>query len=192
MGFEGFGESRDKVGGLYAVTHVGLQEIILHPFGEGNLTKDGQQFSTPSTTATAANAYATVGPATAWPPVLGDMVELEVGLTSAIRQDATAPSTVQWMWQARNLNPDGTVIATGLAWRNLMAAYDSTVTESTAYVENTYSGRINLNNTLDRLPFEIQLVVLRNDTTGRLGIGKAKNSSYIKVVTSSLYKRALD
>ena len=179
-----FGEGRKKPEGLFSVTHVGLQEIVMHPFGSGNLTKDGQQFSTPSTTGTASNALATVGPATAQPPVVGDLYELEVGLTSAIRQDSTAPSTVQWMWQARNIGQS--------LWRDLMAAYDSTATESTAYVENTYSGRINLNAQLDRLPFEIQLVVRRADASGLLGIGKIKGSTYIKAVTSSLYKRELD
>jgi len=180
-----FGESRQKTDGLYAVTHVGLQEITMHPFGSGDLKIDGVQFSTPSTTGTANNALATVGPATAQPPVMGDMYEFEMGLTSAIRQDATAPSTVQWMWQARDLNR-------GQSWRNLMAAWDSTVTESTAYVENTYSGRMSLNDALGKLPFEIQLVVRRQDTTGRLGIGKVKNSTFVKAVTSGLYKRALD
>lgn len=188
MGYDTFGEPRSKTSGLYEVTHVGLQEIPMHPFGDGNLTIDGQQFSTPSTTGTASNALATVGPGTAQPPVMGDLYELEFGLTSSIRQDSTAPATVQWMWQARDLNR-------GQSWRNLMAANDSTVTESTAFVENTYSGRINLNDVLGKLPFEIQLVITKADSrtaAARSAVGKIKNSTYVKAVTSALYKRALD
>jgi len=181
-----FGESRQKPEGLYAVTHVGLQEITMHPFGSGDLKIDGVQFSTPSTTGTANNALATVGPATAQPPVMGDIYEMEMGLTSAIRQEGTAGSTVQWMWQARDINR-------GQAWRNLMSAWDSTVADdSTAYAENTYSGRVSQNDVLGTLPFEIQLVVRRQDNVSLKGVAKVKNSTFVKAVTSGLYKRALD
>ena len=180
-------ENRPKPSGLFDVSHIGLQEITVHPFGSGNLTIDGQQFSTPSTTGTASNVLATVGPSTAQPPVVGDMYELEFGLTSAIRQDATAPSTIQWMWQGRNIGQS--------SWRNLMAANDSTVTESTAYVENTYSGRLNLTHQLDVLPFEVQLVITKADSrtaAARSGVAKIKSSTYAKAITSRMYQRTTD
>ena len=136
-------------------------------------------------TSTASNAvWVNVGLATAQPPVLGDLYELEMGLTSSLGVDSTAPGTVIWQWQGRDLNR-------GQAWRNLMTADATVIDASTAYVENTYSGRLNPNDVLGKVPFEIQLLISSSSATAK-GKGRIKNSTYIKAVTSSLYKRALD
>ncbi len=174
---------KPKPEGLMNISNVGLQEFTENPFGAGQLTIDGQQFSSPSTSGTAESVFATVVVATANPPhFAGHLYELEFGLTSAIRSESTAPSTVSWQWQGRGLNE-------GQAFRNLHAE-DSTATEGTAFVENTFSGRFDLDKDLDRFPLEIQLLIKSGTISD--GVAKAKNSTFVRSVTSSLYRRALD
>lgn len=175
---------------LMAISNVGLQEFIDHPFGKGSLTATGVQYSAPATTSTVESIYATVVVATAMPPGIGGQIyELEFGLTAAVRQDSTASGTVLWQWQGRSLASPST--GTQHSFRNLHAV-DSSVfaAEATAYVEDTKSGRLNLDSTLDRFPIELQLLVKSENELD--GVAKAKNSSYVKAVTSTLYKRTAD
>jgi len=182
----GFFDGGMKPSPMVENRNVGLQLNVLHPFGIGNLTDDGEQFSTPATSGTAESTYATVTLGTAEIGFSAGIHELEFGLTSAIRSESTAPSTVSWLWQARNVN--STVIDEA-SFQDLMSA-DSTATEGTAYVENTYSGRATLNANLCKLPFEIQLKVMSSAVSD--GVAKAKNSSYIKVLSDNLYNRTRD
>lgn len=176
---------------LMSIENVGLQEFIEHPFAKGSLTATGVQFSTPGTTSgTIESTYATAVVATAMPPGIGGQIyELEFGLTSAVRMDATAQGTVFWQWQGRSLHSPST--ASQADFRNLHTV-DSSVfaAEATAYVEDTKSGRLNLDSTLDRFPIELQLLVKSEALLD--GVAKAKNSSYVKGITSTLYRRALD
>ena len=178
--------------GLMSIENIGLQEVIEHPFGKGDLTSDGVQYSTPATTSTIESVYATVLVATAMPPRMGGQIyELELGLTAAFRQEGTASSTVLWQWQGRSLYSPSTV--SQVAFRNLHPQ-DSTVFDggagATAFVEDTKSGRLNLNDALNRFPIELQFLVMSEEDTD--GVAKVKNSSYIKAVTSRLYRRVVD
>ena len=176
--------------GLMSIENIGLQEFIEHPFAKGSLTSDGVQYSAPATTSTVESIYATVLVATAMPPRMGGQIyELEFGLTAALRQESTASGTVLWQWQGRSLSSPST--GSQVAFRNLHAQ-DSSVfaAEATAYVEDTKSGRLNLNSALDRFPIELQLLVKSEDELD--GVAKVKNSSYVKAVTSRLYRRVSD
>lgn len=179
-------EGKPKIEGLMAISNVGLQEIIEYPFGKGSLTSDGVQYSDPGTGGTAVGVFSTVLVATANPPhIAGDLYELEFGLTAAVRMDSTAAGTVDWQWQGRSLGR-------GASFRNLHAVDSSAfAAEATAYVENTYSGRLDLDKDLDRFPIELQLLIT-SENIEEDGVAKVKNSSYVRAVTSSLYRRAIE
>lgn len=185
-------EGQPQPEGLMAISNVGLQEITEHPFGKGDLTSDGIQYSDPVTSGTAESTYATVAVATASPPqIAGQLYELEFGLTAAVRMDATAAATVTWKWQGRSIDvARGTVVSTR-DWRDLHSEDSSAfAAEATAYVEDTKSGRLNLDKDLDRFPIELQLLVHSSKVSD--GVAKVKNASYVRAVTSTLYRRALD
>ena len=183
-------EGKPKVEGLMAITNIGLQEFTEHPFGKGLLTTDGQQYSAMGTGGTAANTYATAVVATVMPPGFGgQLYELEFGLTSAVRRDSTVvPGTIDWQWQGRSLGAGG-------SFRNLHAvgssAFPHLSAASTTFSQDTYSGRLNLDKDLDRFPIEIQLLV-RSKNLAEDGVVKVKNSSYVKGITSALYRRAVE
>ncbi len=178
---------------LIAIENVGLQEYTEHPFARGQLTEDGQQFSSPSTSGTAESTFAIVAAATVNPIHFGgELTELEFGLTTALRSDVgtAAVATVQYQWAARSIElAQGTVRATR-EFRNLHAEHSSVSDVGTAFAETTFSGRIDLNDELDRFPIEIQLKIKSEALID--AVAKVKNSSYIRAVSSSLYRRKLE
>ncbi len=178
---------------LIAIENVGLQEYIEHPFARGQLTEDGQQFSSLSTSGTAESVFSVVAAATVNPiHFAGELTELEFGLTTALRSDVgtAVVATVQYQWQGRSIElAQGTVRSTR-EFRNLHSEHSSVSDVGTAFAETTYSGRIDLNDELDRFPIELQLMIKSEALID--AVAKVKNSSYIRGVSSSLYRRKLE
>ncbi len=147
---------------------ITVAEHTEHPFAKGDLTTNGIQWSAEVDTTTPDTDVA-VEAVIIRPPALGEVMEMEVGLTAAFRAVSSATADITYKWQARNK---------GGAWANL----HTPVTKAdigTDYVEETMSGRLTVQDGLDTLPLEVRLVMQCNESTQ--GRAKVKNSSYIRV-----------
>jgi hypothetical protein len=139
-----------------------------YPFAKGDLTADGIQWSAEVDTTTP-DTDVEVECVTIKPPALGEIIEVEFGLTAAFRAVSSATADLTYKWQARNK---------GGTWVNLHGTVAKT-NIGTTYVEETRSGRFNLVANFDSLPFEVRLVIQCNEANQ--GRAKVKNSSYVKV-----------
>ncbi len=139
-----------------------------YPFAKGNLTSDGIQWSAEVDTTTAGTDVE-VESVTIRPPALGDMIEVEFGLTAAFRAVSSATADLTYKWQARNK---------GGTWADLHSAVTKTDI-GTTYVEETRSGRFKAMANFDSLPFEVRLIIQCNEANE--GRAKVKNSSYVRV-----------
>jgi len=148
-----------------------VQAVIEHveyPFGRGVLTADGIQWSAERDT-TAPDTDVAVETVTTKPPALGKLLEVEFGLTAALRAVSSGTADIIYKWQARNA---------GGTWVDLHTA----VTKAdigTNYVEETRSGRFALQANFNSLPFEVRLIIQCNEANQ--GRAKIKNSSYVRV-----------
>jgi len=147
-------------------------EHIDHSFAKGDLTSDGIQWSAEKDTTTA-DTDVEVESVTIKPPALGEMIEVEFGLTAAFKAVSSATADLIYKWQARNKS--GT-------WVDLHSAVTKTDI-GTAYVEETRSGRFKTVDNFDSLPFEVRLIIQCNELNE--GQAKIKNSSYIRVKYSA-------
>jgi len=147
-------------------------EHVEHPFGKGNLTSDGVQWSAEKTTST--DDYETVEEVTVNPPTLGAVIEFEFGLTCTIKSSGTTES-VLFKWQARNK---------GGNWVDLHdeVTYSS---DASSYKEYTYSGRFQPETNFNSMPFDIRLQIKSGSAGGENAIGKTKNSSYVRIIYSA-------
>ena len=139
-----------------------------YPFAKGDLTADGIQWSVEKDTTTE-DTDVEVESVTIKPPALGEMIEVEFGLTAAFRAVSSGTADLKYKWQARNK---------GGTWVDL----HSQVTKEnigTTYVEETRSGRFQTVANFDSLPFEVRLVIQCNEASE--GRAKIKNSSYVRV-----------
>ena len=143
-----------------------------HPLAKGNLTSDGIQWSTEVDT-TVVDTDVEVESVTVKPPALGEVLEVEFGLTAAFRAVSSATADLTYKWQARNK---------GGTWVDLHSAVTKTDI-GTTYVEETRSGRFKLVDNFDSLPFEVRLMIQCNEANE--GRAKIKNSSYVRVVYSA-------
>ena len=139
-----------------------------YPFAKGDLTSDGIQWSDEEDTTTA-DVDVEVESVTIKPPALGDMIEVEFGLTAALRAVSSATADLTYKWQARNK---------GGTWIDLHSAVTKTDI-GTSYVEETRSGRFQPATNFDSIPFEVRLVIQCNEVNE--GRAKIKNSSYVRV-----------
>ncbi len=143
-----------------------------YPLAKGNLTSDGIQWSAEKDTTTA-DVDVEVESVTIKPPALGELIEVEFGLTAAFRAVSSATADLKYKWQARNK---------GGTWVDL----HSQVTKENigmTYVEETRSGRFKKAANFDSLPFEVRLIIQCNEANE--GRAKIKNSSYVKVIYSA-------
>jgi hypothetical protein len=143
-----------------------------YPFAKGDLTSDGIQWSAEVDTTTA-DTDVEVESITIKPPALGDMIEVEFGLTAAFRAVSSATADLIYKWQARNK---------GGTWVDLHSAVTKT-NIGTTYVEESRSGRFKPVANFDSLPFEIRLIIQCNEVNE--GRAKIKNSSYVRVKYSA-------
>jgi len=139
-----------------------------YPFAKGDLTADGIQWSAEVDTTTP-DTDVEVECVTIKPPALGEIIEVEFGLTAAFRAVSSATADLTYKWQARNK---------GGTWVNLHGAV-AKANIGTTYVEETRSGRFKLVANFDSLPFEVRLVIQCNEANQ--GRAKIKNSSYVRV-----------
>jgi len=152
-----------------------VQAVIEHneyPFAKGNLTGDGIQWSAEVDTTTA-DTDVEVESVTIKPPALGELLEIEFGLTAAFRAVSSATADLTYKWQARNK---------GGTWVDLHSAVTKTDI-GTTYVEETRSGRFKTVTNFDALPFEIRLLIQCNEANE--GRARVKNSSYARVKYSA-------
>jgi hypothetical protein len=147
-------------------------EHIEHPLAKGDLTTDGIQWSNEHATST--DDFEEVESAVITPPALGDVLELEFGLTCAVKSTGVNES-VFFKWQARNQ---------GGTWVD-MHEEKTYPADASAYKEYTCSGRFKPVADFDRVPFEIRLVIKSAGAGGENAVGKTKNSSYVRVVYSA-------
>ena len=152
-----------------------VMAVITHteyPFAKGSLTSDGVQWSGEVDTTTA-DTDVEVESVTIEPPALGNLVEVEFGLTAAFRAVSSATADLSYKWQARNK---------GGTWVDLHSAVTKTDI-GTTYVEETRSGRFQLETNFNSLPFEVRLIIQCNEANE--GRARVKNSSYVKVTYSA-------
>lgn len=148
-----------------------VQAVIEHteyPFAKGDLTADGVQWSAEVDTTTP-DTDVEVESATLKPPALGEVLEVEFGLTAAFRAVSSGTADVTYKWQARNQ---------GGTWVDLHSAVTKTDI-GTSYVEETRSGRFQMVSNFNALPFEVRLVIQCNEASE--GRARVKNSSYVRV-----------
>ena len=143
-----------------------------YPFAKGDLTADGIQWSAEVDTTTA-DTDVEVESVTIRPPALGEMIEVEFGLTAAFRAVSSSTADLIYKWQARNK---------GDTWVDLHSAVTKTDI-GTSYVEETRSGRFKPVANFDSVPFEVRLIIQCNEANE--GRAKVKNSSYITVKYSA-------
>ena len=143
-----------------------------YPFAKGDLTADGIQWSAEVDTTTA-DTDVEVESVTIKPPALGEMIEVEFGLTAAFRAVSSSTADLTYKWQARNK---------GGTWVDLHSAVTKTDI-GTTYVEETRSGRFQPVASFDSLPFEVRLIIQCNETNE--GRARIKNSSYVRVKYSA-------
>jgi len=139
-----------------------------YPFAKGDLTSDGIQWSTEVDTNTV-DTDVEVESVTIKPPALGELIEVEFGLTAAFRAVSSATADLTYKWQVRN---------EGEIWVDLHSAVTKTDI-GTTYVEETRSGRFQTVTNFNALPFEVRLIIQCNEANE--GRAKVKNSGYIKV-----------
>lgn len=154
-------------------------EIIEHPFGKGNLTSDGVQWSDEATST--GTAYEDVESITinqiggkGGPGANGTLIEVEFGITWKQKNSSGSYKAVGRI-QARD--KDGT-------WVTIMSE-KTNASNGTSYEEWTYSGRFETVTNFDEYPFDVKVQVKSNNASGN-GLALVKNSSYVK----ALYKIA--
>ena len=145
-------------------------EVIEHPFGKGDITSDGVQYSDLHTTTT--DDYEEVEKVEISPPAPGKITELEVGLTCSIQSSSTTEA-VLFKWQGRNK---------GGTWQDLHSAV-TYAADASSLKEYTYSGRIALvDGKMDSVPLELRLVIKSGGAGGETAKGKTKCSAYVRIV----------
>lgn len=148
-------------------------EVIEHPFGKGDLTSDGVQWSDEATSTNV--AYEVVESITidqieakGGPGANGTLIEVELGITWRQKSSAGSYKAVGRI-QARNKGSD---------WITIMTEKTNT-SAGTSYEEWTYSGRFETETSFNEYPFDVRVQVKSNNGTEN-GIAQVKNSSYIK------------
>ena len=147
-------------------------EHIEYPFAKGNLTSDGIQWSAEADT-TVVDTDVEVESVTVKPPALGDVLEIEFGLTAAFKAISSGTADLKYTWQAKN---------EGGTWVDLHGQVTKTDI-GTTYVEETRSGRFKTVANFDSVPFEVRLIIQCNEANE--GRAKVKNSSYVRVIYSA-------
>ncbi len=146
-------------------------EYVEQPFGKGQLTSDGIQWSSEVTSAL--NVYSTIETVTIEPPILGKIMQVELGITWAQKADGATDKAIGLVQVLDKLG----------AWNDAMTAVTNG-TAGTTYEEKTYSGNLSLSTHAVQFPFQIRVRVKSNGTTNN-AVGKVKNSSRVRVLYTS-------
>lgn len=140
---------------------------------DGDLASDGAQWSAEVATTTA-DVDVVVFSRTISEVKPGSLLEVEFGLTAAVKAISSATADLIWKWQARN---------SGGTWADLHSAVTET-NPGTTYLERTMMGYFALAANFNALPFDIRLILQCNELNE--GKAKVKNSSYVRFVYSPL------
>ncbi len=157
-----------------------VHEYILHPWGQGALAINGIQYGLISNAVTA-NTYVTLANAKPFnvvsgvtPYSRGKIKEVEFGLTAGFQANASA--IFNYKWSARNLDP---VTST---WVDIKP--DELLVTATTWADATVTGYALPQADFNSVPFEVRCQFRCNSAD--LGIGRIKNSSYIRVIYEML------
>ncbi len=145
-------------------------EHIEFPFAKGPLTSNGVQYSALVTTSDA--SWTEVESVTIDPPIESvdeGIIEVQFSLTGSFQSSSTLKD-VLFKWQARNQ---------GGTWVDLHVAKTISA-DASSLAEHTYSGTFLPETDFNAVPFDIRLVVQREDGVEEAK-GKTKNSSWVKV-----------
>lgn len=140
----------------------------IHPFGQGDLTEDGVQYSAEVSTSSA--DYTTVESIVVDFDIGANIYEIEFGLTLALKSSAAAKDC-KFKWQARNKFGTWVDLHTEITY----------AADASAYKEYTMSGRFVPVANFGKLPFEVR-VQIKRETADENVTAKVKNSSYILVI----------
>lgn len=143
------------------------KEHTFFPFAKGDLTSDGVQHSAQVTTSD--GTWTEVESITIEPPIDGTIIEIQFALTGRF-QSSGATKYLKFKWQARN--KDGT-------WVDLHSEV-TYAADASALAEYTYSGTFATEANFQEVPFDVRLVIQREDA-GENAKGETKGSSFIKV-----------
>ena len=138
-----------------------------YPFGKGDLTSDGIQYSAEVTTTD--RNWTEVEQVTIEPPSDGVIIEVELAVTHSIKSTG-ATKYVKHKVQARNK---------GGTWVDLYSEV-TRVANASAYAEVTYSDRFPTQANFNAVPFDVRIVIQREDATEN-AVGKARNAGYVRV-----------
>jgi len=150
-------------------------DMILKPFGKGNLTTDGVQYS--AEVGSIGDTYTAIEAVTINQPLGYTLEEIEFALTVAIKSSSTAEG-VLWKMQASDNGTD---------WEDLITE-QTRAASAAAYADVSANGRFApITNFLGTgSSFQVRAVVKSAVAAGETATGKMKNSSYILVK----YRRA--
>lgn len=143
-------------------------ELEEHPFAKGSLTTDGVQYCTE--VSNIGDSYTEIEKITIRKPGGYTLVEIEFGLTGAVKSSSTAEG-VNWKWQGSD---------DGNSWQDLIAE-QTRAADASAYADVTCSGRFKpTGKFLGRgTTFQVRMVVKSAVAGGETASGKTKSSSYI-------------
>ncbi len=144
----------------------GYLEDLEFPFGKGDLTSNGIQYSDEVTES--AGTATEVESVSINPPGSGDIIEVMFSITVATKS-SDGVNDVEVTVQARN--DSGTWVTIG--------SYTET-TPDTTYGEQTLSGTFETETNFNFVPFDIRVTVADEDGN-KTATAKVKNSSWVKV-----------
>lgn len=153
-------------------------EYTVHPWGRGNLTTSGVQYTSVSSGSTLAGSSATyfgIDPSATINPAnaddIDDLDELEMAITFRAMKVSTAAvgSSLGYKLQGKN--------SSNSTWTDLSSTKQYLMT--TAWVERTLSGYADVSGNVNVIPFNLRLAAI-NKTLGDAKL-RIKNSSYVKI-----------
>ncbi len=146
-----------------------LQQLTYYPFGKGDLTSDGVQYSDEvlSTSTVIFTPVETVTIDNACPD---SIKEIQMYLSAEFKATSSTTADIQYQWQGRNSS--GTWIP-----------FHDAATEAalgTVYVNATQRGTFPTTTNFDSMPIDLRLIFLGTEASE--GYSRTKNTSYIKVL----------
>lgn len=134
----------------------------------GALTNAGTQYSA-EITLTTADVDKEIFTKSCYEYDKGNLREIEYGLTFEFKAATSTSADFKYLWQGRNLN--GT-------WIDLFGTITHANVGSAAFTSTSFSGYGTINGSLDKVPFDLRMIMQSNETNE--GTARVKNSSYVR------------
>ncbi len=153
-------------------TFPAILELVVQPFGRGNLVSDDNQWSSEKDTTTTFTQVAVESVVIDAQP-RGKLVEMEFCLVCAIKAVSSATADIGIVWYAKDKDKT-----------NWVVLYEEEVADlGTTYIEKTAIGFFPVElGQLEKLPVEVKLAVACNELNE--GRAKIKASSFVRLVWS--------